>query len=78
MREFSDVARGNVGDEELTRAKSVIPSLLYCTVLIMYGVCVCVCVCRNQLKSSYLMSTESQSGLVEDIAAQVNTVIFMV
>ncbi|XP_064405800.1 cytochrome b-c1 complex subunit 2, mitochondrial-like [Halichondria panicea] len=47
MKDFSDVARGSVSDEELTRAK-------------------------NQLKASYLMSTETQSGLVEDIAAQVN------
>ncbi len=31
---------------------------------------------RNQLKASYLMSTETQSGLVEDIAAQVNITCF--
>ena len=64
MKTINDVARGNVEDGELSRAK-----------LVLWCECVCsvfqLCFCRNQLKASYLMATESQGGLVEDIAAQV-------
>lgn len=46
MKEFSSVARGEVSDEDLSRAKT-------------------------QLKTRYLMNTETQNSLAEDIASQV-------
>ncbi len=76
MKDFSDVARGIVSNEELTRAKSVnvVGCVVFqkCCVIFLFDYFVFVILYRNQLKASYLMSTETQSGLVEDIASQVS------
>lgn len=65
MKEFNEVAKGTISEDDLTRAKLVIH---YCYVVVRLHMHKTF---RNQLKASYLMNTEAQPTLLEDIGAQV-------
>ena len=68
MHEFSSIAKGNVSDADLARAKLVVFGLY----LAQYTLASVPTVFpRNQLKASYLMAVERSSSLSDDIAAQV-------
>ena len=65
MHEFSSIAKGNVSDADLARAKSVAFGLY----VVQYTLASVLS--RNQLKASYLMAVERSLSLSDDIAAQV-------
>ena len=76
MKEFSEVAKGNISEEDLSRARQCHND----EVLGVFNNDDVVCIYtynRNQLKASYEMSSEIQATLVEDIAMQVQANVFM-
>ena len=83
MQEFNSVAKGNVSDTDLSRAKSVTHTHTHPCYLNLFTVHEPslvhhnlhkhnTCLYRNQLKASYLMGVEQASSLSDNIATQVS------
>ena len=66
MKEFSEVVKGSISEEDLSRARYDSRSLM----LFIEMTCSSLA-CRNQLKASYMMSSEIQDTLLEDVGMQV-------